>query len=56
MEDHLAAFLMQIVGGSSPAAIMNVHRSLPRELVGNKERNNRPIARVKNIKIVECKI
>jgi hypothetical protein len=40
----------------SPATIMNAPMSLLSQPIGNNKRNNRPIARIRNVKNVECKI
>jgi hypothetical protein len=45
----LATFMMQIVDGRFTCTIMNMHRSLLSQPIGNKERNIQPIARTKNI-------
>jgi hypothetical protein len=48
--------MMQIVDGRSPGAIMNAHRSLQSQPIGNKEKNNLPITRIRNIKNALFKI
>jgi hypothetical protein len=37
----------------SPAAIMNIHRSLSTQPIGNKERNNQSMAKITNM-YLEC--